>query len=163
MSNIAKKHNQIAMGDKTERLQLREQIEDFKAGLQNVAGSEHGDRDAINDQGLQEFITGGAYTRVLRIPKDTAMVSELWSRQRLWIIIEGSVLVTTEEGKQELKAPYIGVAPFGSKAAVYAQEDTLWAAITGVDAENVEDVKKELIVQDYDQIAYEWQMIEEVK
>ena len=159
--NIVVKNSSVVSGDKAERLHFRKQIEDFKASLQQVAGSEHGDRDAINEQGLSEFITGGAYTRVLRIPKDTAMVSELWKRDRLWIIIEGSVVVTTEEGRVELKAPYVGVAPFGTKAAVYAQEDTLWAAITGVEAEKGEDIKDELIAEDYSDLSYEWDLLEE--
>jgi len=157
------KAQKVAKGDKEERLKTRAQIEKFKVDLQELAGSERGDADAINTQGLQEFITGGAYTRVLRIPKDTAMVSELWLKDRLWLILEGSVIVTTEEGTTELKAPYIGVAPFGTKASVYTQEDTLWAAVTGVDAENKEDVHGELIAKDYSEISYEWDLIEEDK
>lgn len=160
---MAQELKAIGMGDKVERLKARADIEKFKNQLQDLAGSERGDADAINENGLTEYITGGAYTRVLRVAKDTAMVSELWKKQRLWIILEGRVVVTTEEGKIEIAAPYIGVAPFGTRASVYTVEDTLWAAITGVNSEDTETAHDELIAKDYNEITYEWDLLEENK
>lgn len=155
------KELRIEEDNKEARLVARSQIEVFKESLQELAGSARGDADAINADGLTETLIGGLYTRLLRIPKDTAMVSELWKKERIWIILEGSVIVTTELGTMKLNAGYIGPAPFGSKAAVYSEEETLWAAIASVDAEKLEDVRGELIADDYAELSYSWDSIEE--
>jgi len=155
--------NIVVSDKKAERLEIRSQIEEFKTALQDITGSERGDADAINEAGLSEYITGGAYTRVLKVAKDTALVSELWKKQRLWIIVKGRVIVTTEEGQVELVAPYIGVAPFGTKASILTVEDTVWIAVTGVESETEKEIKEELIATDYSDISYEWDLIEENK
>lgn len=153
-------NSNIATGDKHERLTARGQIEAYAKELQKLSGSEEGDVPEINAKGLSEFLIGGAYTRVLSIPKDTTLVSQLWLKQRLWIILSGHVVVTFEEGSVEIEAPFIGPAPFGSKVVVYTKEDTLWAAVTGVAGGSLEELKEELIAKDYADIRYEWDAVE---
>lgn len=150
-----------SIDDKEGRLARRAIIENYQAALQDFVGSESGDVDSINDQGLTEYLIGGAYTRVLRIPADTTIVSKIWNRERLWIIIEGVVAIQTETGSHIIEAPYIGRAPFGSKVALYAQTEVLWAAITGApEAETLEQVEEQIIADDYSDLSYPWDQIE---
>jgi hypothetical protein len=145
----------IAVDDKEGRLAQRAIIEQFKTSMESEYG--RGDMDDIDEKGLTEHFVNGAYIRQLMIPKDTTMVSELWDRERFWIISEGEVEVLTELGKQRIKAPYYGMAPFGSRVALYALEDTMWFAITGVEStEGGKTVKKEIVAEDYDELPYPW-------
>ena len=151
----------IPADNKELRLQQRDIIESYQRTLQELTGSEHGDRDEINANGLQEYLIGGAYTRVLHIPADTTIVSELWNRERLWIIISGVVGIKSEEGDMLIEAPYIGKAPYGSKIALYAQTDVLWAAITGVtETEDVKDIESVVKANSYDEFTYPWDLLE---
>ncbi len=154
-------HQLIIPEDNKElRLHQRGLIEELKDAIETTTGSTHGDRDQINE-GLQEFIVGGAYTRVLHIPADTTIVSELWKKDRLWIIISGVVGVKSEEGDMLIEAPYIGKAPYGSRIALYAQTDVLWAAITGLpETENLEEVESVLKAKDYSEFTYPWDLLE---
>jgi hypothetical protein len=154
-------HQLIIPEDNKElRLHQRGLIEELKDAIETTTGSTHGDRDQINE-GLQEFIVGGAYTRVLHIPADTTIVSELWKKDRLWIIISGVVGVKSEEGDMLIEAPYIGKAPYGSRIALYAQTDVLWAAITGLpETENLEEVESVLKAEDYSEFTYPWDLLE---
>lgn len=154
-------HNLIIPEDNKElRLNQRGLIEELKEAIQAQTGSTHGDRDQINE-GLQEFIVGGAYTRVLLIPANTTIVSELWKRERLWIIISGVVGVKSEEGDMLIEAPYIGKAPYGSRIALHAQTDVLWAAITGLpETEKLEEVESVLKAEDYSEFTYPWDLLE---
>lgn len=145
----------IAVDDKEGRLALRADIEQYKQAMQEEYG-ERGEMDEINDKGLTEHFVEGAYIRQLLIPKGSTMVSELWNKDRFWIISEGEVEVLTELGKQRIKAPYYGMAPFGSKVALLAIEDTMWFAITGAEADNSSDVEEEIIVKDYKELPYPW-------
>jgi len=151
----------VEVGDKKTRLSMRELIEKFTKSFQKEIGSETGSLDEINKKGLIENFVGGAYIRQLFIPADTIMVSQLWNKDRFWIITEGSVTITSELGRETIVAPYYGLAPFGTRVALHTHEDTMWFAITGAKAENPEDVEKELIVKSHSELNYPWERIEE--
>lgn len=150
---------EIAHTDRRGRLEARGNIEAYATALQGHLGSERGDMDKINEEGLEEHIVGGAYIRILDIPEGITIVSELWRKERLWIIISGEVLIKTEEGDKHVVAPYIGKAPFGSKIALYAIKDTKWAAITGVETEDLREIEQEVVTKDYTDFTYPWDMI----
>jgi hypothetical protein len=151
----------IAADDREKRLVQRQGIEKYEAALKAHVGSDHGDRDAINDDGLQEFIVGGAYTRVLTIPADTTIVSKLWTKERLWIIIYGRVRIVHEMGEEVIEGPYVGQAPFGSKVALYTETETMWAAVTGCpDTENIDELESIMTTENYDQLTYAWSALE---
>ena len=58
-------------------------------------------------------------------------------------------------------APYIGEAPFGSKIALYAETEVLWAAITGSDeASSLDEVEELIVANDYSEITYPWDLLE---
>ena len=110
---------------------------------------------------MHEYLIGGAYTRVLNIPAGVSIVSELWNRERLWIIISGRVGIKSEEGDMVIEAPYIGKAPFGSRIALYAETDVLWAAITGVpETDNLDEIEDVVKANSYSEFTYPWDLLE---
>ena len=154
-------HIIIPEDNKELRLNQRHVIEEYKEALQSHLGSERGEMDEINDQGLQEYLIGGAYTRVLNIPAGVSIVSELWNRERLWIIISGTVGIKSEDGDMVITGPYIGKAPYGSRIALYAETDVLWAAITGVpEANDLSEVENAVKAKDYSEFTYPWDLLE---
>jgi len=150
----------IPYDDKEGRLAKRVTIEQYEYALAEALGPDGNKVDEINEKGLTEYFVEGAYIRQLFIPAGTTIVSKLWNRERLWVITEGDVSVVSETGKQRIKAPYIGMAPFGSKVALYAHEDTMWLAITGAESTNSEDVAKEVTAQTYNELTYPWDKLE---
>jgi hypothetical protein len=148
--------SKVDSSDKAGRLQIRGVIEDYQSALQDYVGSERGCAEEINDNGLKEHFVAGAYIRQLLIPKGITIVSRLWKNDRFWIITEGDVVVISESGKQHIKAPYYGMAPYGSKVALYANEDTMWFAITGSDAKDSESAENDVFVEDYEFFKYPW-------
>ena len=150
--------NEISPNDKEGRLLAREKIEQFQKGFQSSIGSETGDMAEINDNGLTELFAGGSYVRGLLIPKDTVMVSRIWKKERIWLIVSGEVTFTTEMGTQRVKAPYEAVIPLGSKVVLYTHEETLWYAVTGV--KNPEEYEDEVVTNNYDYCVYPWDKLE---
>lgn len=153
-------YNPTSISDKVGRLASRFMIDSYEKRLKEIAGSETGEVDEINANGLTEYFVGGSYVRSLLIPKGFTLVSKLWTKERLWVIVSGEVSFRTELGTRRIKAPFIEVAPFGSKVALYAHEDTLWLAITGADSTNSEDVEKEMVAKDYTELTYPWDRLE---
>lgn len=151
----------IAQNDKEGRLAMRSSIDQLEAAMKDLEGSERGDMDQVNENGLSEYLIDGAYTRVLKIPKGHTIISKLWKKRRLWIIISGTVRITSEAGHQLIDAPYICEAPFGSKIALYAETDVLWAAITGSnEASSLDEVEELIVANDYSEITYPWDLLE---
>jgi hypothetical protein len=152
--------NPVSLTDKEGRLALRSKIDQYAEALQKEVGSDRGNMDEVNQEGLTEYFVDGAYIRELIIPKGQTIVSELWNRDRLWVITYGDVTITTELGRQRITGPYIGMAPFGSRVALYTHEETQWLAITGAKATNSEDILKEVKVNDYSDLSYPWDKLE---
>lgn len=150
----------IAIDDKEGRLAMRATIEQFWGALKAEVGDK-GNADEVNAEGLDEYLVGGAYTRVLKIPAGETAVSGLWNRERLWIILYGTVHIRTELGDQKITGPYIGQAPFGSRVLLYAETETLWAAITGLP--ETDDVAEAGAITDpggYEDLTYPWDALE---
>lgn len=152
--------NPVAVNDREGRLSVRTKLDNYEQALKDLVGSERGDMDVINDNGLKEHFVGGSYIRELSIPKDTTIVSKIWNKERMWIIATGEVTFVTEMGKKRVKAPYTEIVPHGSKVALYTHEDTLWFAITGAESTNSEDVENEVTVNDYKDCVYPWDELE---
>ena len=69
--------------------------------------------------------------------------------------------IRTELGEQHIVAPYIGPAPFGSKVALIAIQDTKWAAITGADTSDINEIEGEIEAKSYSDLSYPWDLLED--
>lgn len=104
--------------------------------------------DLINLEGLQQFIVDGAYIRSLTIKPGMVITSELWKKERLWIILEGDFTYTTYKEERRIKAPFVGLAPFGQVVNILTHEKTTIIAVTGTKAKLLEHVKEDVIHSD---------------
>ena len=156
-------HNPISVFDKQGRLAVRSRIDNYEEALKKLMGSETGDADEINSNGLKEYFLNDVYVRELFIPEDTTIVSQIWNRERSWIISKGEVTIVTEMGTKRVRAPHTEVVPPGSKVALYTHEDTQWLAMTKVNSKNIKDVEGEIISKDYSDCIYPWDILGEYK
>lgn len=153
-------YNPVAVNDKEGRLAARGLIETYQEKLKEYVGSERGCMDEINAQGLTEYFVGGAYIRKLSVPAGITIVSELWKKDRLWIIASGEVTLTTELGTRRIKGPFVEVAPYGSKVAFITHTEVLWFAITGAESTNSKDIEEEVVTKEYSYFTYPWDKLE---
>lgn len=150
----------ISVDDKDRRLINRGKIEQLSTAIDEAVGKKGGQAKEINDNGLKEHFVGGAYIRELFIPKNAAIVSQLWNKDRFWIIAYGDVTITDETQTKRVKGPYTEIPVYGSRIALYTHEDTLWFAITGAESTNSEDIEKEVIVKTHEMLVYPWDKLE---
>lgn len=156
--------NPATVDDKELRLAARGKIENYERAVEKLVedGSEElGEK--VNAEGLKEYFADGSYIRELLIPAGITVVSQIWKKERMWIIASGEVSFTTELGTRRVKAPYTEVVPAGIKVALYTHEDTLWFAITGSGDATKETIKEEVIANDYNECVFPWDSLEECK
>lgn len=154
--------NPVAVNDKEGRLSARGKIENYEQVLHKIVDEgveELGEK--VNKDGLKEYFADGSYIRELLIPKDITVVSQIWKKERMWIIATGEVTFTTELGTKRVKAPYTEVVPAGIKVALYTHEDTLWFAITGSGNADKSNIKEEVIASNYNDCVFPWDALEE--
>lgn len=89
------------------------------------------------------------YGRELFIPKGVTVMGKLHRFPCINVIAEGSVVVVTEHGRFEYKAPDVFVSPAGTKRAIHAVKDTTWITFHPCTDETLPELEQKLIAESY--------------
>jgi hypothetical protein len=158
VADSSKIYGAISVGDQEGRIEARNRIDRFHEALEEIStGNEVAE---LNDNGLKEYIVGGAYIRELFMPAGMFIVSRIWKQSRFWIVPFGEMTFTTEMGTQRIAGPYRGELLPGSKAAIYTHQDTLIFAITGTKSQHLSEMEDEVTTMDYRDCEYPWNYLE---
>ena len=76
---------------------------------------------------LVHMFTPGLYVRQILMPAGTMVTSRVHKTTHPFIVLLGEVSVISETERITYKAPYVGVTPAGTRRALYAHVDTVWA------------------------------------
>ena len=89
----------------------------------------------------------GIYIREATYPANTLIIGQNHIHPHTNVLLKGSILIVDGEGKTaKLTAPFVFVAPHGSKKG-YTLEETVWQNIYATNETNVELLEKMLFVQ----------------
>lgn len=94
----------------------------------------------------------GVYAREMFLPADHAIIGKIHKHAHLNIISKGRVIVTTENGKDELTGPCTFTSYAGTKRAVYVLEDTIWTTIHVTEKTDLAEIEEEIIAKSYDDL-----------
>lgn len=78
---------------------------------------------------LRHYFADGLYAREGDIPKGAMFAGRVHLKAQVNIISKGAVIVLTEDGPIEMRAPFTMVSPPGAHRAAYALEDTTWTTL----------------------------------
>jgi len=96
--------------------------------------------------------TKGCYLREILMPAGTRIIGKIHATEHFNILLTGKVTVVTAEGSEYIEAPYTFVSKAGVQKVVFIHEDCLWQTVHVTDKTNIEEIEKEVIVEDYDQL-----------
>ena len=91
---------------------------------------------------------GGMYCRQVWRPAGCVIVGKVHKKEHFYMVVHGTVQVTTDDGVQELTGPFLLCSKPGTKRAVYAVTDALCMTIHRVESDTVEEVESELVEDD---------------
>lgn len=92
----------------------------------------------------------GVYARELHIPAGTILTGEIHKFENLNILSQGRIQVLTENGMQEVEAPFTVVSPAGTKRVARALTDCVWTTIHGTELKDVGEIKNYFIAASED-------------
>lgn len=98
-----------------------------------------------------EFIHG-LYKREIVFPKGTLATGRLHPVDHMDVMLEGSMLIATDDGMKRIDAPCTLISRAGTKKAGIALTKTRWASYHPTSATTVEEVEAEIFVDGYEDI-----------
>jgi quercetin dioxygenase-like cupin family protein len=98
----------------------------------------------------EHLFHGGMYCRQVWRPAGCTIVGKVHKKEHFYMVVVGTVIVTTEEGAQELTAPSMICSKPGTQRAVFAVTDAMCMTIHRADATTVEGAADELVEDDPD-------------
>lgn len=96
---------------------------------------------------VQHHFSRGVYGRELFIPAGTVLTGKIHKFDSLNILLEGELLVLTDQGVKHVKAGHLEVSPPGTKRAAYALTDTRWLTVHGTHKTEIAEIEAEFIAQ----------------
>jgi len=91
---------------------------------------------------------GGMYCREVWRPAGVLVIGKVHKKEHFYVIMYGTVRVTTDDGVKSITGPCILNSSPGTKRAVYAETDSLCATFHRVESTTVEDAESELVEDD---------------
>lgn len=91
----------------------------------------------------------GVYGREMFIPADMYVAGKIHKYQQMNVLLQGTMLLATEEGTIEVTAPYVVVSPAGVQRIAYSVTDCIWLTIHGTNEQDLDVLEDTFVVDDY--------------
>jgi len=82
---------------------------------------------------VRHYFAPGMYAREMTIPAGTVITGAVHKRQNLAVLSAGRLLLATEDGAIEIRAPHTLTVRPGAKNAATALEDSVWTNFFATD------------------------------
>jgi len=103
---------------------------------------------------VRHYLAGGLYAREMTIPGGVVLTGAVHRHEHLCTVSQGRIMVSTDDGMQEICAPYTLISKPGAKRVGYAIETTVWTTyhwvgdetdLDKITAEILESAREELM------------------
>ena len=132
------------------RREFREKISDLEQAIVDM-GDTTG--EVMHDANpVKHTFAGGCYIREIYNPANQLLVTKIHKKEHPFFLMKGEMSILTEEGIQNIKAPYQGVTKPGTKRAIYTHEECVFITVHATDNTIIEDVEEEVICTKYEDL-----------
>lgn len=92
------------------------------------------------------------YGREILLKEGSVVIGKLHAHSHLNILAQGHVLVATEDGIEEIKAPCVWTSKAGTKRVVHAIIDSVWVCLHPTDTQDLAQIESKTIAKSYEDI-----------
>ena len=90
---------------------------------------------------LTHSFSDGVYVREMKMGKGGMVIGKIHNRSHTWFLMQGHLVIATEDGSFEYKAPTYVNAPAGCKRVIKALEDSVFVNVHP-NPDNIKDIDK---------------------
>ena len=132
------------------RKEFREKITELEQTIINVEGTTGDVMHKANP--VKHTFAGGCYIREIYNPANELIITKIHKKEHPFFLMKGEMSILTEEGIQNIKAPYQGVTKPGTKRAIYTHEECIFITVHATDNTTIEDVEDEVVCTKYEDL-----------
>lgn len=96
----------------------------------------------------EHIFHGGMYCRQVWRPAGCLIIGKVHKKEHFYMVVSGTVAVTTDDGVQLITGPQLLCSKPGTKRAVYAETDALCMTFHRVNTDTIEAAENELVEDD---------------
>lgn len=96
----------------------------------------------------EHYFHGGMYCRKVFRHADVTVVGKVHKKEHFYLVVSGTVAVTTDDGVQVITGPHLLCSKPGTKRVVYSVTDAVCMTFHRTDSTTVEDAEEELVEHD---------------
>jgi hypothetical protein len=137
--------------------QVRGALLAFEEAMKNNSASIPGDDPCLP---IRNIFSNGIYVREIRIPAGMFVMGRIHRQEHPNILVQGSVIVLTEEGVKRLDAPLHMLSPAGTKRFLYTLTDTIWTTIHRCEATTQEEAEEECVADTYEELDLQYRELQ---
>lgn len=96
----------------------------------------------------KHYFHGGMYCREVFREAGVLVVGKVHKKEHFYLIVSGTVAITTDEGVQRITGPQLLLSKPDTKRAVYAETDALCMTFHATETKSVEDAEIEMVEEE---------------
>ena len=108
---------------------------------------------------VKHTFAGGCYIREIYNPANHLIITKIHKKEHPFFLMKGSMSILTEEGIQEIEAPYQGVTKPGTKRAIYTHEECIFITVHATDNTSIENIEEEVVCTSYEDLPPDCDML----
>ena len=133
------------------RKEFRENISDLEKDI--ITNSEGMTGDVLHKVNpVKHTFAGGCYIREIYNPANELIITKIHKKEHPFFLMKGEMSILTEEGIQNIKAPYQGVTKPGTKRAIYTHEECVFITVHSTENTSIEEVEEEVVCTKYEDL-----------
>ncbi|ASF00737.1 hypothetical protein [uncultured virus] len=133
------------------RKDFREKISELEDAVVNMEGGMTG--EVLHKANpVKHTFAGGCYIREIYNPANELIITKIHKKEHPFFLMKGEMSILTEEGVQNIKAPYQGVTKPGTKRAIYTHEECIFITVHATNNTTIEDVEDEVVCTKYEDL-----------
>ena len=133
-----------------QRKEFREKISELEKAVISVGNTTGSAMHKANP--VKHTFAGGCYVREIYNPAHELIITKIHKKEHPFFLMKGEMSILTEEGIQNIKAPYQGVTKPGTKRAIYTHEECIFITVHATDSTNVEEIEEEVVCTKYEDL-----------
>ena len=96
----------------------------------------------------RHFFADGMYCREVSTDANVTIVGKVHKREHFYMVVSGTVWVTTDDGVKEIVGPQVLVSKPGTKRAVFSVTPSVRLTVHRTDKTDLAEIEKELLEDD---------------
>ena len=134
-----------------QRRDFRKKINELEEAVVNTEGGMTGkELNRVNP--VKHTFAGGCYIREIYNPANELIITKIHKKEHPFFLMKGEMSILTEEGIQNIKAPYQGVTKPGTKRAIYTHEECIFITVHATENTTIKDVEEEVVCTKYEDL-----------